>query len=161
MAASMYVKFDGVEGESMQEGYEGWIEISNFQMSSSAPPSTDLGGGSGVGKPTIHGVSYTTVAGRQTPQINKNYYEGTHFPTVQVVFLKQTGNSVPEKYYELTMSHVFVMSISNSKSEGALGSESISLKAEQYKQEYFVQSAGGDLTSVGSTQYNAKTGKSE
>ena len=161
MAASMFIKFDGVEGESQQAGYEGWIEISNFQMSSSAPPSTDLGGGSGVGKPTIHGVSYTTAAGRHTPQINKKYYEGAHFTTVRVVFLKQTGAASAEKYYELTMQHVFVSSISNGKSEGALGSESITLLAEQYKQEYFSQASDGSLTSVGSTNYNAKTNVSE
>lgn len=126
-------------------------------MSTSAPPSTDLGGGSGVGKPTIHGVSYQTAAGRHTPQINKNYYQGTHFTTVQVVFLKQTGGESAEKYYELTMQHVFVSSISNAKSEGSLGSEAITLLAEEYKQEYFSQGPDGGLTSVGSTNYNAKT----
>ncbi len=157
MAASMYIKFDGVDGESKQAGYVGWIEISKFNMASSAPPSTDLGGGSGVGKPTIHGVSYETVAGKHTPQINKKYYEGAHFPFVEVVFLKQATGASAEKYFHLKMSHVFVSSITNGKSEGALGTESITLLAEEYMQEYFGQDSDGLLASVGSTTYNTKT----
>ncbi len=155
--ASMFAKFDGVEGESQKSGYEGWIEISDFNMSSSAPPSTDVGGGSGVGKPVIHGVTYSTVAGRHTPQINDKFYKGTHFATAEIVFLKQTGGETSEKYYHLTLSNVFVTSVNNAKAEGALGSEIISLLAEEYTQEYFAQGADGLLTSVGKTTYNAKT----
>ena len=160
MANSMYIKFDGVEGESQQEGFVGWIEISDFNMTSSAPPSTDLGGGSGVGKPTIHGVSFKTTSGRHTPQINKKYFDGKHFTNVQVVFLKQTGDAQAQKYYELTMDHVFVTSMGNGKSEGSLGSESITLLAETYKQEYWAQASDGSITSVGSTSYNTKKGLS-
>lgn len=157
---SMFVKFDGVDGESQQAGYEGWIEISDYNMTSSAPPSTDLGTGSGVAKPTIHGVSFKTTSGRHTPQINKKYYEGTHYSTVQVVFLKMTGAASAEKYFEMTMSHVFVTSIGNGKSADSLGTESITLLAEEYKQEYFSQDSAGVLTSVGSTTYNTKTNES-
>ena len=155
--ASMLMKIEGVDGESQTTGYEGWIEIDSFALSSSAPPSTELGGGSGVGKPTVHGVSCTTTAGRHTPQINAKYFNGEHFGQVEIVFLKQTGNTSPEKYYHLTMDHVFFSSISNSKAEGALGSEALTLMAEVYTQEYFAQAKDGSLTSVGSTSYNTKT----
>lgn len=160
--AEQFIKFLGpdVQGESQQKGFEGWIEISNFSLSSSTPGSTALGGGSGVGKPVMHGASFGTVAGRHTPLLNKNYFEGKHFETVEVKYAKQTGAPQAEVYYHLTMKHVFITSMGNSKGEGSLGFETITLTAEQYKQEYFAQGSDGALTSVGSTTYNEKTGVS-
>jgi type VI protein secretion system component Hcp len=155
-----FIKFDGVDGESQIEGVQKWIEISNFSLSSSTPGSTAKGGGSGVGKPVMHGASFGTTAGRHSPLINKKYFEGKHFPKVEVKYLKQTGADKPETYYYLIMESVFVTSISNSKGEGSLGYETITLTAETYKQEYWAQDATGKLASVGSTTYNEKTGKS-
>ena len=158
--ADQFIKFDVVQGESEQKGFEKWIELSSFSMSSATPGSTAVGGGSGVGKPSIHGVSFTTVAGRHTPDIMKRYFEGKHFDKVEVKFIKQAGEAAAETYYHMTMKHVFVTSMQAGKGEGSLGQESMSLTAEEYKQEYFAQGKDGKLTSVGSTTYNEKTGVS-
>ena len=161
--AEQFIKFTGpdVAGESEFELAKEWIEISNFSLSSSTPGSTSLGGGSGVGKPVMHGASFGTTAGRHTPLLNKNYFEGKHFDQAEVKYFKQTGQTeTPECYYHLTMKHVFITSMGNSKGEGSLGFETITLTAEEYKQEYFAQNKQGLLTSVGSTTYNEKTGKS-
>lgn len=158
--ADQFIKFQDVKGESQQKGFEDWIELSSFSMSSATSGSTSLGGGSGVGKPSIHGVSFSTVAGRHTPTIMKRYFEGKHFEKVEVKFIKQTGADAAETYYHLTMQHVFVTSMQAGKGEGSLGSESMSLTAESYKQEYFAQEKDGTIKSVGSTTYNEKTGVS-
>jgi type VI secretion system secreted protein Hcp len=155
--ADMFIRFDGVDGESQQKGLEKWIELQTFSMSSAAAGSTVVGGGSGVGKPSIHGVNFSTVAGKHTPAIAQKYFKGEHFPTVEVKFIKQTGNASAETYYHLKMEKVFVTSMQNGKSDGSLGSESMSLTAETYEQEYFHQGADGKLTSVGKTKYNEKT----
>lgn len=158
--AEQFIKFEGVDGESQQKGFEKWIEISNFSLSSSTPGSTSLGGGSGVGKPVMHGASFGTTAGRHTPLLNKRYFEGKHFATVEVKYAKQTGADAAETYYHLTMKNVFITSMGNSKGEGSLGFENITLTGEEYKQEYFAQGSDGKITSVGSTTYNEKTGVS-
>ena len=160
--AEQFIKFFGpdVEGESKQSGFEGWIEISNFSLSSSTPGSTALGGGSGVGKPVMHGASFGTVAGKHTPQLNKNYFEGKHFTKVEVKYAKQTGAPQAETYYQLTMDHVFITSMGNSKGEGSLGFETITLTGEQYKQKYWYQGSDGILSPAGETTYNEKTGVS-
>lgn len=158
--AEQFIKFNSVDGESTQTGVEKWIEISNFSLSSSTPGSTALGGGSGVGKPVMHGASFGTVAGRHTPLLNQKYFKGEHFDTVEVKYLKQTGDDAGKTYYHLTMKHVFITSMGNSKGEGSLGFETITLTAEEYTQEYWAQDNKGKLTSVGKTTYNEKTGKS-
>ena len=158
--ADMFIRFDGVDGESQQKGLEKWIELASFSMSSATSGSTKVGGGSGVGKPSIHGVSFSTVAGKHTPGIAKKYFEGKHFPVVEVKFIKQTGAASAETYYHLRMENVFVTSMQNGKGEGSLGSESMSLTAETYEQEYWIQNADGTPTSVGKTKYNEKTNES-
>jgi type VI secretion system secreted protein Hcp len=155
--ADMFIRFDGVDGESQQKGMEKWIELSSFSMSSHTAGSTIVGGGSGVGKPSIDGVHFMTVAGRHTPAIAQKYFKGEHFPTVEVKFIKQTGADSAETYYHLKMQKVFVTSMQNGKGEGSLGSEQMSLTAEIYEQEYWAQNADGKLTSVGKTTYNEKT----
>lgn len=158
--AEQFITFVGVEGESTQKGVEGWIEISNFSLSSSTPGSTALGGGSGVGKPVMHGASFGTTAGKHTPLLNQKYFKGQHFDKVEVKYLKQTGDTEAKPYYHLIMEHVFITSMGNSKGEGSLGFETITLTAETYEQEYFKQNPDGTLTSVGKTKYNEKTGES-
>ncbi len=155
--ADMFIKFDGVDGESQQKGLDNWIELASFSMSSATSGSTKVGGGSGVGKPSIHGVNFSTVSGKHTPAIAKKYFEGKHFNTVDVKFIKQTGSDSAETYYHLKMEMVFVTSMQNGKGEGSLGSESMSLTAESYEQEYWAQGKDGKLTSVGKTKYNEKT----
>ena len=155
--ADMFIRFDGVDGESEQKGMEKWIELGSFSMSSATAGSTKVGGGSGVGKPSIHGVNFSTVGGKHTPAIAQKYFKGEHFPIVEVKFIKQTGEASAETYYHLKMEKVFVTSMQNGKGEGSLPSESMSLTAETYEQEYFVQDAAGKLTSVGKTKYNEKT----
>ncbi len=159
MASDMFMKVSGVDGESKQTKFENWIELSSFSMSSAASGSTAIGSGAGVGKVSIHGVNGTTVAGKHTPTIAKKYFNGEHFDKVEVVFIKQTGDDQGEKYYHLIMEHVFFTSIQNGKGEGSLGSESFSLTAESYEQEYFAQDSKGKLTSVGKTKYDEKLGK--
>ena len=158
--ADMFIRFDGVDGESQQKGMEKWIELQSFSMSSAAAGSTKVGGGSGVGKPSIHGVNFSTVAGKHTPAIAQKYFKGEHFPVVEVKFVKQTGEANAETYYHLKMEKVFVTTMQNGKSDGSLGSESMSLTAETYEQEYWSQGADGKLTSVGKTKYNEKTNES-
>lgn len=159
MASDMFMKVSGVDGESKQTKFENWIELSSFSMSSAASGSTSIGTGAGVGKVSIHGVNGTTVAGKHTPTIAKKYFNGEHFEEVKVVFIKQTGDDSGDKYYELIMKHVFFTSIQNGKGEGSLGSESFSLTAESYEQEYWAQDEKGKLTSVGKTKYEEKLGK--
>lgn len=158
--ADMFIKFDGVTGESQQKGFEGWIEIVHSDMSSSAPVSTGTTGGSGTGKPTVHGYSFSAIAGRHTPDINKRYFEGKHFPKVEVKYVKQTGDATAQTYYHLTMENVFVGNISSSKATNSDANESFQLHAEKYTQEYFAQDSAGALKSVGSTSYNQKTNES-
>jgi len=158
--ADMFIRFDGVEGESTQKGMEKWIELKSCNMSSAAAGSTIVGGGSGVGKPSIHGIDFTTVAGKHTPAINQKYFKGEHFPVVEIKYIKQTGNASAETYYHLKMEKVFVTNMQNGKSEGSLGNESMSLTAETYEQEYWAQGPDGKLTSVGKTKYNEKTNES-
>ena len=157
MATDMYIRFDGVDGESTQKGLEKWIELGSYAMSSRTEQSTELGEGSGVGKVTIDGVSFHTVTGRHTPQIFTKMCSGNHFPVVEIKFLKQTGAEAAETYYHLKMEKVFVTSNSVSKSPGSLPGEGLHLTAETYEQEYWVQGGDGGLNSVGKTKYNSKT----
>lgn len=158
--ADTFIKFDGVDGESQQEGYKNWIEISDWSVSAFAAHSSDVGGGSGVGKPSYQPVTVNAVAGKHSPLLYKKFNEGKHFDLVEVISLKQTGSDKAEKFYHCTMKHVFITGMAYTRFTDTQGSESISFKFEEIKQEYWTQDSKGKLTSVGSMTYNNKTNKS-
>lgn len=155
--ADTFIKFAGVDGESQQEGYKNWIEINDWSVSAFAAHSADVGGGSGVGKPTYQPVTISTVAGKHSPKLYEKFNRGQHFDTVEVVSLKMTGNNKAEVFYHCTMKNVFITGMSYSRFTDSQGSESISFKFEEIKQEYWTQDSKGKLTSVGSMTYNNKT----
>jgi type VI secretion system secreted protein Hcp len=155
---NIFIKFDGVDGESQQAGFEKWIEINDWNLSAMGAQSSGYGGGSGGGKPTYNPITITTVAGKHSPKLYEMFNRGKHFPTVQVVALKQTGDESAKKYYTCDLKSVFISSMSfMTYTDAGSGSESISITFEEVKQEFFTQDDKGLLTSVGSMTYNNKT----
>jgi type VI secretion system secreted protein Hcp len=158
MAADILIKFDGIEGESGLEKHTGWIECSSFSEAIFAPGSTELGGGSGVGKATFSDFSFTTVAGKHSIFLKQKCFEGKSYPKVEIHYMKQTATNTFEPYEIRTLENVFVTSYSCSKGNDMLASEAYSMQATKATWEYKIQNADMSLTSVGETSYDQKAG---
>lgn len=152
-----YIKFDGVEGESQQTGATDWIEVQNISYSAYAPESADAGGGEGVGKPSYSPFSLSTIAGKHSNAINQNFDKGKHFPQVEIIYLKQSGEASAEWYRKITLKKVFITGYSENKSSDNLAHESLTFKFEEIKREYKKQESDGSLVASGESSYNNKT----
>lgn len=160
MAADILIKFDGITGESTMDKHDGWIECESFQEGISCPGSTSLGTGSAVGKPEFHPFSLSLVQGKHTNEFKKAMFDGKHFATVEVHFMKQVAANVTEPYYTMKATVGFVIGHSLGKVKDSLASESVVFQAEQAEWEYFAQDDQGKLTSTGSVSYDQKVAKS-
>jgi type VI secretion system secreted protein Hcp len=119
MPGNSFINFGSAvpDGESMQKdhpGTSGWIEISDWDFEITAESSAGKGQGSSVGKATTEGLNVSHYFDISSPTILSKIVTGTHFPTITIHMLKQTGESgkPPQTYFEVKVAEAFVSKVS-------------------------------------------------
>jgi hypothetical protein len=64
MSVDMFLKLDGIDGESIKTGFEKWIEISSFSNGVSNHALVSHGTGSGAGKADVSSISMQKMLDR-------------------------------------------------------------------------------------------------
>ncbi len=145
--ADMFLKIDGVEGESLDDAHKKEIELLSFSFGATQPGSAGHGGGSGVGKVQVHDFQFSKYFDKASPKLFEACAVGKHTPKVTLVCRKAGGKQ--EEYLKVTLSEVIVSSIQNSGSGGdSLPTESVSLNFSKIEIEYKPQDEKGGLGGV-------------
>ena len=84
LSAAIYMKFEGIQGESASPGHTGWIEVVSFSWGMSQSGGMAHGSGGGEGKATFHDLSFTHRVDKASPEIVKAALTGKHFPKVTI-----------------------------------------------------------------------------
>lgn len=146
MAVEIFLKLDGIDGESEKTGAEKYIEIFSFSNGASNPSSVAFGTGSGAGKVDISALSLQKQLDKSSPMLFLNCCSGKHIATGAMLVREATGDTTTKIYYQYDMTEVFVDSISwGGAAGGGKPSESISLSAKSLKISYWYQNADGTL----------------
>lgn len=69
MAADMYLKLDGIDGESLDAKHKGEIEIESFSWGATRPQVSAPGGGGAVGRVAMQDFSFTTPVSKASPKL--------------------------------------------------------------------------------------------
>jgi len=159
MAGDMFLKVEGVDGESEDHKNKGWIEILSWSWGEAQVGSAGKGGGSGVGKVDMQDFSFSKYMDKATPKLMLFCANGKHIPTVDFLARKAGGDQ--ENYMKMKLSDVLVSSFStsNSAGSGSLPVESISLNFSKIELEYFQQDAKGKTASAGKVNWSVKENK--
>src|SRR5262249_39119028 len=124
--ADMFLKIDGIEGESLDANHKNEVEILSFSVGAAQPGSAGHGGGSGVGKVQVQDFHFTKYMDKATPKLFEACCTGKH--TAKVVLTCRKAGGSQQEYFKVTMSEVLVSSIQKSGSGGdALPTESVTL----------------------------------
>lgn len=146
MAVEIFLKLDGIDGESIKQGAQNYIEIFSFSNGASNPSSVAFGTGSGAGKVDLSALSLQKQLDKSTPLLFENCCKGTHIKTGSMIVRESTGDTTTQTYYQYDMKEVFVDSISwGGAAGGGKPSESVSLSAKQLTITYWPQDATGKL----------------
>ena len=138
------IRFDGIEGEGKITGFEGWIDISSWSFGVSHPTSGVPGGGYSADKAHFQDINITKFADKASATLLKNMTIGTHFPTVEIVSLKTTGETI-EKYLHFELEKVLVTSVQQSGGGSGVPMESVSMSYKVVKFKHQPQSETGVL----------------
>lgn len=158
-ATDMFLKIEGVKGESTVATHKEWIQIQSFSWG--AANSGFSSGGGGAGKVSISELVLSKRLDKSSPALFLWTARGDHLGTVtfQVVRPSPKGGDV---FYEVKLDGVIITSISTA---GAVGDDSaneqISLQFLKIDVGYAVQGTDGQLQPMERVTWDvaANTGK--
>lgn len=166
MPGNAFIKFTGangpVPGESLQETHpskDGWLEISDWSWDIEAETNFTKGTGASVGKPQPGRLSFTHSYDKSSPTLLKNIILGTHFKTMQLNMLKQTGdgNGKPQVYFELMAAGVFVCKVSSKGGEDGAVTQDVEVVFKEVSVGYKRQQNNGKLDPAVPFNWNIAT----
>lgn len=139
-AVDMFLKIEGVDGESRDDKHKGEIDIQSWSFGASQSGSMAAGGGGGAGKVSFQELSITKSMDKSSPKLFEALATGKHLKEAKLVL---RGSSSME-YLVITLSDVLVSSYSTGGSSSEdRPTESISLNFAQIKMSYVEQDAKG------------------
>lgn len=104
MAVDVFLKIDGIDGESNDAKHKGEIEIESFSWGVSSPEGGGAGGGGGAGRVTMEDFSFTTPVTRASPKLFLACVERRRIKTALLTVRRAGGQQ--HDFYKVTMSDV-------------------------------------------------------
>lgn len=140
MAKDIFMKIDGITGESKDARHAGEIEVSSWHWRIHQSSNMLAGAGGGAAKATVDDLVFVHQLDRSSPNLMTFCLTGRHIPRAVLTMRKSGG--APLDFLKLTMSDVVITSVEPSGSEGGYY-EQIHLSFSKVKQEYVLQDAMG------------------
>jgi type VI secretion system secreted protein Hcp len=159
MAHDIFLKLDGIDGESSDVSHKNEIELLSWNWSMTQESSgVHSGSGGGSGKATVQDLSFIHVLDKASPNLMKYCLTGKHIKEARLTVRKAGGK--PLDYLQITMNDVIVTEVNPGVAVGGERvEEQVSLAFARVKQEYQVQNAEGGSAGAITAGYDIKGNK--
>jgi len=158
MAQDIFLKLDGINGESQDSAHKDEIDVSQWNWQILQESNMHSGSGGGSGKATVKDLSFTHSVDRSSPNLMKYCLIGKHIPTAVLTVRKAGGT--PLEYLKITMTDVVITNIQPLGSASAeVITENVSLSFAKVKQEYTVQNQQGGSGGAVTAGFDIKLNK--
>lgn len=143
MSQDIFLKINGIEGESQDSTHKSEIEVLSFSWKVLQESMMHAGSGGGAGKATVEDLEFEHYVDRSSPNLMKYCLTGKHVQEALLTVRKAGGN--PLEYLKLTFSDVIVTSVHpfGANADDLRVRERVRLSFSKIKQEYAVQNAQG------------------
>lgn len=142
MAADMFLKLEGVDGESKDDSHKKEIDVLSWSWGATQSGTGHVGGGSGSGKVAVQDVSVTKYVDSASHLLLLDCCNGQHIKK-GILTVRKAG-ATPLEYLKLTMEDILVTHISTGGSGGEDRlTETITLNFSKFKYEYTPQKPDG------------------
>jgi len=151
MAQDIFLKINGIDGESQDASHLNEIDVIGWHWKVSQQSAMMSGSGGGAGKATVSDLAFTHQLDRASPNLAKYCFTGKHIDQVQLTMRKAGG--LPFEYLKITMYDVVITQV-ELVGGGDVCHEDVHLSFSTMKHEYFVQNqSGGSGGAVTATLY--------
>lgn len=144
MASDMFIKIDGIKGESNVDGHEGDIDVLSWSWGVSNSGSAHMGSGQGAGKASFSDLHFMKAMDKSSPSLYKASATGQHIKKATLAIRKASGDK-PLEFITIDMEEILVTSVQTSGAGGDnnMITESVSLNFAKVKYKYIEQKADG------------------
>jgi type VI secretion system secreted protein Hcp len=143
MAVDMFLKINGVDGESQDDKHKKEIDVLAWSWGLSNSGSAHVGGGAGAGKVNVQDVSFTKYVDSASPKLMLACCAGSHYDEATLTVRKAGGDN-PVEYIKLKLQEVFVSAVSTGGSGGEDRlTENVTLNFGKFNLDYTPQDAKG------------------
>lgn len=144
MAVDIFLKLDGIKGESQDDAHKDEIDILNWGLGMSNAGTSHQGGGGGGGKVDVQDINIIKYVDQSSNELIKSCTAGTHIKDGLMV-VRKSGGDAPISYFQLYMEHVMVTSYNTGGSKDGLDriEENLTLNFRSFAIQYTVQDKAG------------------
>jgi len=143
MAVDMFLKLDGIKGESKDAQHKGDIDVLAWSWGGTQSANWHLGGGGGAGKVTVQTLSFTKYTDLASADLFLCLCNGKHISKGTLV-VRKAGRLQPLEYFKITMEDLIVTSVSVGESGGNdLLTENVGLSFARFRYRYTEQTSAG------------------
>ncbi|KPY27162.1 putative type VI secretion system effector [Pseudomonas coronafaciens pv. porri] len=140
MSFDAFMQVDGVEGESLDDGHKGWVELLSYHYEAiqSISNTASSSGGATAGGVTLGDFRVSKYIDRATPKLFELCCRGSHIKKV-TIRVHRAGTE-KFKYLDIVLEEVLISTVSGNGAEHAgLPMEMITLNYGRIKFEYSQQ----------------------
>ena len=142
MAVDMFMKLEGIKGESQDHAHGDEVDILAWSWGMSNSGTTHTGSGGGAGKVNVQDLSFTKYVDLSSTALMLSCANGKHIKTATLTVRK--AGETPLEYIIITMSDLIVSSISTGGSGGEDRlTENVSLNFRRVEVAYKEQTKDG------------------
>lgn len=153
MASDMFLKLEGIPGESTDSKHKEEIEVLSWSWGETNAATGASGGGRGAGKVSMSDIVISKEVDKSTPKLALACATGEHVPEA-VLTVRRAGGEQQE-YLQIKLTDCLVTSYQMSGSNGGgVPSESFSLNYTKIEWQYKPQKPDGTLDSPQVTGYD-------
>lgn len=155
MAQDIFIKFNGIEGESQHPTHKGRIEVLNWNWSVSQTSNMHSGRGGGAGKCTVDDLHFEHYVDRSSPGLLQYCLTGKHIPEA-ILTVRKAGGS-PLEYLRITLQKILVTRVHPVYyNTMRVPREAVSLTFSRVMMDYILQNAEGNTAGTVSSGYDIK-----
>jgi type VI secretion system secreted protein Hcp len=156
MAVDMFLKIDGIEGESQDDKMKGQIHIESFSFGVEQVGTADSGGGLGAGKAKFEDFEFTMPTQKASPKLYAACASGKHIKSAVLSVRKAGGKQ--ECYLKHTFSDLLVSSFRTANGDPQ-PVDTVKFNFVKLSTEYKEQGTDGSLKGAVTAGYDLKANK--
>jgi type VI secretion system secreted protein Hcp len=158
VAQDIFLKINGIEGESQDALHKGEIEVLGWNWGISQVSNMHVGSGGGAGKATVKDLTFLHWMDRASPNLMKYCLTGKYILEALLTVRKAGGK--PLEYFKITMTDVIISGVrATGERARERVRETVSIAFSKVSQEYVVQNQQGSSDGTVTVSFDIKGNK--
>ncbi|HWJ01685.1 MAG TPA: type VI secretion system tube protein Hcp [Burkholderiales bacterium] len=150
----MFLKLDGIKGESQDHKHAGEIHIESWSWGMSQTGAHGVGGGGGAGKVSVHDISITKFTDKATAALMLHCCNGKHIPN-GLVTVRKAGEK-PLEYLKIKLQDIIISGVQTAGHHNDQITENLTLNFAKFHVEYTEQKNDGSGSPGGEMGWDVK-----